>query len=69
MHDRSGNVIQREPRTVCTASDDISQTQTPPLQHVSSARARRAFVHDIVRYMAATISYARRIRNRYRDIV
>ena len=70
LHDRStaGNVRQREPRTVCTASD-INQTQTPPLQCVSIARARRAFVHDIVRYMAATISYARRIRDRYRDIV
>jgi len=70
LHDRStaGNVRQREPRTVCTASD-INQTQTPPLQCVSSARVSRAFVHDIVRYMAATISYAQRIRDRYRDIV
>ena len=41
----------------------------PPMRYVSSARARRAFVHDIVRYMAATISYARWIRDRYRDIV
>jgi len=54
-------------RTVCTASD-INQTQTLPLQYVSSARTRRAFVHNIVRYMAATISYARRIRDRYRVI-
>jgi len=30
---------------------------------------RRAFVHDIVRYMAATISYAGWICDRYRDIV
>jgi len=43
---------------VCTASD-INETQTPQLQHVSSAHARRAFVLDIVQYMAATISYAR----------
>jgi len=70
LHDRStaGNVSQREPRTVCTASD-INQPQMPPLRHVSSARTRRAFVHDIVRYMAATISYSERIRDRYRDIV
>jgi len=51
---------------VCKASDI---NQTPPLQYVSSARVRRAFVHDIVRYMDATISYARRIRDRYRNIV
>jgi len=52
LHDRStaGNVKQREPRTVCTASD-VNQTQTPPLQCMSSARVRRAFVHDIVRWM------------------
>jgi len=48
LHDRStaGNVRQREPRTVCTASD-INQTQTPPLRYASSTRERRAFVHDI----------------------
>jgi len=70
LHDRStaGNVRQRESRTVCMASD-INQMQTMLLRYVSSARAIRAFVHDIVRYMAATISYARRIRDRYRDIV
>ena len=39
-------------------ASDINQTQTPPLRYVSSARARRAFVNNIVRYMAATISYA-----------
>jgi len=47
----------------------MNQTQMPPLRYVSSARARRAFAHDIVRYMAATISYAQRFRDRYRDIV
>ena len=64
LHDGStpGNVRQREPRTVCTASD-INQMQTPPLRYVSSARARHAFMHDILRYMAATISYTRRIRD------
>jgi len=64
-----GNVRQRAmDRTVCMASD-INQTQTPPLRYVSSARTRRAFVHDIVGYMAATISYTRRICEWYRDIV
>ena len=35
---------------MCTASD-VNQTQTPPLRYVSNARVRRAFVHDIVRYI------------------
>jgi len=53
--------VPRE-REVEGATDGVHgerhHTQTPLLRYVSSARARRAFVHDIVRYMAATISYA-----------
>jgi len=36
-------------------ASDINHTQTPPLPYVSSARAIHAFVHDIVRCMAAAI--------------
>jgi len=44
---------------VCTASD-VNQTQTPPLLYVSSAHTRdvHSCTDDIVRYMAAAISYA-----------
>ena len=72
LHDRctAGNVRQREPQMVCTASD-INQTQTQPWQYASSTRETcvHAWYRNIVRYVVATISYARWIRDWYHDIV